>query len=296
MTAPGVPAWVDGIAGPVVGATRLRAGFTNESWAVATSNGRRLVVTRMAEPGAAGFLLDRCPALIGRLADSGIASPIPIADRSDRAQNVVTSTFVDGAPGMDMMDDDSGAALVGRIAGATWLALGAVDASGLGLDDLWARPSALTQAALTWIEPVADSLGSRASRLARRRIAELPAVLENRRPGFLHGDFVPANILIAAGALTALLDLETVRVGEPLLDAAWFRWNVRYHHPMSETSAWAGFAAASRLDRDDSSVGALIPLLPVVRILEILAGPALPAASRTRWVDQLHACVGELPA
>ena len=102
--------------------------------------------------------------------------------------------------------------------------------------------------------------------------------------------------MIAAGALTALLDLEAVRVGERLLDAAWFRWIVRYHHPVIEPAAWAGFVAASRLDRDDRGVGELIHILAVVRILEILARPVLDAAARARWVDQLRAGVEELPA
>ncbi len=295
LTVRGVPDWVAETVGSVSDAERLRAGFTNESWAVATADGRRLVVTRMTDPGAAGLLLDRAPTLTARLVDAGIASPIPIPERSDRSRNVVTSAFVNGAPGMDLMPDDVGAALVGRIVGAAWLALEAVDASGLGLDDLWARPSELARAALAWLEPVSVSLGPRAATRARARIADLASLLKDRPTGFVHGDLVPANVLILDGAFASLTDLETVRIGERLLDAAWFRWIVRYHHPAIEPAAWAGFVAASQLDTDDDVVSALLDVLPVIRILEILAGPA-PGAARARWMELLRAGVEGLSA
>ena len=288
------PPWVTATIGAVAQATRLRSGFTNESWAVRTASGRRLVVTRMAEPGAAAFLLDVSPAVAAGLAAAGIAGVVPLPEHSDRARNVVSASFIAGTSGMDLMVDAGGAAQVGRVAGAAWRAFGAVDSSALGLDDLWARPSALAQAALAWLEPVADSLAARERTDLRARIADLPELLQDRPPGFVHGDLVPANLLIAQGALTALLDLEAVRVGERVLDAAWFRWIVRHHHPEIAPAAWAGFVGASGLAADDTRVALLIRLTPVVRILEILGRPAMDGARRSRWVEQLRAAVQEL--
>ena len=295
MTAPLIPDWVLDTLGPVSDGAPLRAGFTNESWVVTTRAGRRLVLTRMADPDAASALLDRAPAVIARLARAGIDSPVPIADRSNRARHVVTSALVAGTSGMDLMGDDADGAAVGRIAGTTWRALGTVAPSGLGLDDLWARPADLTAAARSWLELVVRSLGRDGTRRVDERLAELPMLLSDRRPGFVHGDLVPANLLIADGALAALLDLEAVRIGERLLDAAWFRWIVRYHHPATEPTIWSGFVASSRLDTDTDGIAALLEILPVVRILEILAWPALGAGARSRWIEQLRACVGGLP-
>jgi aminoglycoside phosphotransferase (APT) family kinase protein len=295
VTGPPIPDWVLAALGPVSDGAPLRAGFTNESWVVTTPAGRRLVLTRMTDPEAASALLDRAPAVIAGLAGAGIDSPVPIADRSDRARHLVTSAFVEGASGMDLMGDDADGAAVGRIAGTNWRALGAVDPSGLGLDDLWARPADLTAAARSWLEPVARFLGRDGARRVDERLAELPTLLRDRRPGFVHGDLVPANLLIADGALAALLDLEAVRLGEALLDAAWFRWIVRYHHPVIEPSVWSGFVASSHLDPATARVAGLLETLPIVRILEILARPAVDAGARSRWFEQLRAGVGGLP-
>jgi aminoglycoside phosphotransferase (APT) family kinase protein len=286
-----VPDWVLETVGRVSAASRLRTGFTNESWIVTTADGQRLVATHMVDPVAAANMLDRAASVHARLAAAGIATPVPIPERSDRLRSVVTSPFVHGVPAMHLMADDAQAGLVGRIAGEAWLALGAVDPSGLLLDDLWARPSELTRAALSWLEPVASVLGRRAATQARARIAELPSLLAGRATGFVHGDLVPANVLTANGALVALLDLEAIRIGERLLDAAWFRWIVRHHHASREPSAWAGFVAASGLDPDDGITSLLIGILPTIRILEILAGRTLGPAARAGWIEHLQANV-----
>ena len=145
-----------------------------------------------------------------------------------------------------------------------------------------------------WLVFVARLLGRDGARRVDERLAELPTLLTDRLPGFVHGDLVPANLLIADGTLAALLDLEAVRIGEPLLDAAWFRWIVLYHHPAIEPAVWSAFVASSGLDLDTAGVAALLEILPVVRILEILARPALGVGARSRWIEQLRACVGGL--
>jgi Ser/Thr protein kinase RdoA (MazF antagonist) len=296
MTEPAVPEWVIAVVGAVRDAVPIRWGFTNESWAVTTAGGRRLVVTRLADPGSAPILIDRGPAVAARLAAAGIASPVPIAELSDRVRSVVTSAFLDGVPGMELMSDATGAALVGRVLGGAWLALRRVDPSGLDLDDAWSRPAALADAGLRWLEATGDALDAEAAARARGRIAGLPSLGGAWEAGFVHGDLVPANVLLDGETLGALLDLETVRVGPRLLDAAWFRWIVRYHHPALEPRAWAGFVAVSGLRADDTMTGALLDILPVVRILEILAGDGMGGAARARWVEQLRAGVDALSA
>ena len=264
-------------------------GFTNESWRVITAGGRELVVTRMVEPDAARVVVQHGRAIAVALAEVGVAVPAPIHEASVPERAVVVSAFIPGRSGMELIGNRQGAGRVGRIAGEAWLALGRARSAELGLGDLWARPSDLVAAATQWLAPAGRSLDPTAAADLTRRIAELPRLLAGRCPGLVHADLVPANILVEDDKLAALLDLETMRVGERLLDAAWFRWIVRYHHPDVEPDAWGGFVRGSGLDAADPTVGSLLDVLPIVRILEILGRP-LGAAARGRWLDQLRAC------
>jgi aminoglycoside phosphotransferase (APT) family kinase protein len=284
------PAWVTETMGPVSEAHRIRWGFTNESWLVTTRRRRKLVVTRMADSAAAHEVVQRGPAIHAALAGIGISTPVALAESSAPERAIVVSPFVSGQSGMERIGDAQGAASLGRLVGRAWLALGRVETAGLDLDDLWARPNDLAAAARSWLVAAGRAVERPVGRQVSRRLQELPRLLAGRPPGFIHGDLVPANVLVDDEELSALLDLETVRLGERLLDAAWFRWIVRYHHPDVERAAWRGFASASGIDDADSTTRRLLDSLPIVRILEILGQPSLGAAARERWLDQLRAC------
>ena len=120
-------------------------------------------------------------------------------------------------------------------------------------------------------------------------------LLEGRRPGFVHGDLVPVNLLVHHGDLAALLDLEAARVGERLLDAAWFSWILRYHHPAMEPAASAAFASEAGPGWIDERTAALWTVLPSVRILEILERRPVQSAARPHWLSQLRASVEPWP-
>jgi Ser/Thr protein kinase RdoA (MazF antagonist) len=283
------PTWVTKAVGSVREAERIRWGFTNESWRVTTKHGRSLVVTRMADQAAAKKAVEHGPAIGAALALVGISIPVPVPEPSAPEQAAIVSAFIPGRSGMELMGDPEGAASVGRVIGEAWLALGRVETAGLDLDDLWARPNdlaAVVQASLQALDPTMDPA---VAHEISGRIEELPQLLAGRPSGFVHGDLVPANVLVDDGGLAALLDLETVRVGERLLDAAWFRWIVRYHHPDVARPAWRGFAEAGGLNDLDPTAGPLLEILPIVRILEILSKPTLGAGPRERWLDQLRA-------
>jgi Ser/Thr protein kinase RdoA (MazF antagonist) len=244
----------------------------------------------MAEPAAGRVVLQRGAAISAALAEVGVAMPVPIPELSRPERAVVVSAFIPGRSGMELIGSGQGAGRVGQVVGEAWLALGRAKTAGLGLDDLWARPSDLVAAALRWLAAAGPSVDPSVSVDLRRRIDELPRLLAGRRPGLVHGDLVPANVLVKEDQLAALLDLETMRVGERLVDAAWFRWIVRYHHPEVEREAWSDFARVTGVDAADATVGSLLGVLPIVRILEILGQPTLAAAARERWLDQLRAC------
>jgi aminoglycoside phosphotransferase (APT) family kinase protein len=287
----GPPAWVTDTVGPVREAARIRWGFTNESWRVVTVAGGPLVATRMAGPASAGAVLARGPAIAATLASVGISTPVPIAERSAPERAVIVSGFVAGRSGMELVGDVHGAATVGRLLGEAWHVLGRIDTTGLELDDLWARPADLAAAAGRWLTADSAALEPTLTTGIARRIEGLARLLEGHRPGFVHGDLVPANILVEGEKLAALLDLETVRLGARLLDAAWFRWIVRYHHPDVAHAAWRAFAGASNVDDARPQIATLLDVLPLVRILEILSQPTLEAGARVRWLDQLAACL-----
>jgi aminoglycoside phosphotransferase (APT) family kinase protein len=248
----------------------------------------------MASPSEAAAAIGRGPEIARRLAGVGLEAPVPIASRSLTGRGVVVSTWIEGTPGMARLGSPEGAEAVGRALGAGWHALAAVDPSGLGLDDLWARPDDLEGAARRWLELARADLGVSAAARVVARIGGLAVLLRDRPARFVHGDLVPANVLLREGRGAALLDFEASRVGDALLDAAWFSWIVRYHHPEIHARAWAAFAEAAGLRASEAAVRQLLATLPVVRILEILEDRDLSPGARARWLDHLHAIVSDL--
>ena len=284
------PAWAVAALGPdCVDLVQLPWGFTNETWAATAPDGVGYVATRMASLEAAAAVIGRGPEIARRLAAAGVPTPVPIAARSSVVAAVVVSERLDGAPAMLRLGDRAGPAVVGRALGWIWRRLATVNVDGLRLDDTWARPGALAEAAATWLELARNDLGPSASAGFGGQLGGLERLLRARHPRFVHGDLVPVNVLLREDGPPALLDLEAVRVADPLLDAGWFRWIVGHHHPDAAGSAWSAFVDQTGLDAGDATVAALLDLLPVVRILEILAQPDLRPQARRHWLDQLIA-------
>ncbi|WP_157720486.1 phosphotransferase [Friedmanniella luteola] len=57
--------------------------------------------------------------------------------------------------------------------------------------------------------------------------------LHRSLPGLVHGDYGPQNLLfdVTAWEVSAVLDWEFAREGDPVEDLAWAEWIVRTHHP-----------------------------------------------------------------
>jgi aminoglycoside phosphotransferase (APT) family kinase protein len=283
------PSWLQEVFGrDVREPRRLRWGFSHETWA-ASVGGRDLVATRMDDVAAARSIVERGAEVARRLAEAGLPSPVPDVAVSRPDLGIVVAEYVEGTPGIEAMGDDAGARRVGRIAGGAWARLASVDPSGLGLDDLWTRPDELRAQALEWLRGVEADLTAGQLSVLRDRVTAIDRLLAGRRPGFVHGDLVPVNLLVVGDGLGALLDLEAIRVGEPLLDAAWFSRIVRYHHRELEAAASDAFAIQAGIDGTDERTAPLLATLPSVRILEILGRRSLHAAARPRWLSQLRA-------
>ena len=102
---------------------------------------------------------------------------------------------------------------------------------------------------------------------------------------FVHGDFAPVNVILAAhGSVAALLDFEHAHVGDPLADVAWWGWVVRHHHPEAWAAAWPTFCRAAGADpqRDASIVHAL-----TLEELSRRAEAAADELTRRGWLDRL---------
>lgn len=96
-------------------------------------------------------------------------------------------------------------------------------AASLHLDDLWAEPQRRAAAAARWAERLPVS--------ACRVLDAVPGLFAGRPVVLTHGDFAPVNILTDGTAVTGLLDLEAVRLADPLFDPAWWAWSVSFSGP-----------------------------------------------------------------
>jgi aminoglycoside phosphotransferase (APT) family kinase protein len=287
------PEWVwDALGRAASDVRRIPWGFTNETWMGTAPDGARYVATLMASPAKAAALLARAPGIAALLAGVGLETPVPIAARSDPERGYIVAAWLDGTPGMVSLGEARGPATVGLAAGEVWRRLGSVDPAGTDLDDLWTRPAGFADAARAWLASAASDLTTAVAAAVSRRIDGLIAVMHDRPSRFVHGDLVPANLLLRDGATPGVLDLETVRIGDPLFDAAWFRWIVGYHHPAACGPAWPAFTEAALLPQLDTAGEVLLAGLPTARILEILADANLDAQARRRWLAQLQASVG----
>lgn len=266
-------------------AAPLRWGFTNESWRVWLADGRQLAVTRLAQARAAGVVPARVAAMGPRLEAVGLPAVLA-AERSPAwPSDVLVAAFVDGQPGSELLGEPTGARTIGRLSGVVWRHLSLVDPSGLGLPTLWAEPDALTAAAAEWAALAGTGLTGAERAFVEQAIATLPRLLDARPASLVHGDLVPVNILVRDGELAAILDLESTRVGDPLIDVAWFSHIVRYHHPSDHSAAWDAFLGGAGIDPDDARVRQR-HVLPIVLILERMAEG--DGAGSDRWLDQLQ--------
>lgn len=289
-SAQSVPPWLRAAFGEVViDASRCPWGFRNETWLAELGDGRRFVATRLADRRAAAVVPARIRAVQPRLTAVGLPVQALAEPGLPRARGVLISPFQDGVPGPVLLREPSGPAIVGSLLGSAWRRLAHADPAGLGLPDLWAEPDRLAWAARDWLAALAPEL----ARADRARLAgtieTLPGLIDSRSAGIVHGDLVPANILVDDGVLVALLDLEFVRLGDRRLDAAWFDWIVWFHHRPIHPVAWQAFAAAAGIQPGDAPTLEALRVLPAIRLLEILHDLGRRDPARKRWMEHLGA-------
>jgi aminoglycoside phosphotransferase (APT) family kinase protein len=289
------PPWIAAVLEPglVRSASRLGWGFSNETWKIVLADGRRLAVTRLGQADAAPTVAALSAMIRPRLLAVGVPVPAVVDLGLAPEAGILVTDFIDGTPGSEVLDREGGPALVGSLLGDAWRRLSAVDPSGLPLPAAWTDAAGLAAASSARLDGAAPWLTNRERGRLVADIRELPHLLDERQPGFVHGDLVPVNVLVHERALAALLDFEFARLADRLLDASWFRWIVAFHHPEREPTAWGAFVDSSGLDGDDPSSRALLRLLPLIRILEILDDERLTTDGAAHWTRMLRACLGQ---
>jgi aminoglycoside phosphotransferase (APT) family kinase protein len=165
--------------------------------------------------------------------------------------------------------------------------LGSVDTTGLDLDVRAATNHDLAAQARGRMRELAlDPLTCRALEPA----IDVLAADEDRRSGFVHGDFAPINVLVdAAGEIVALLDLEHARMGPPGADLAWWGWVVRHHHPDAWAGSWRTLCAAAGTDADADA--ARLRAQTLAWLID-RAGTAPDPVARSRWLERLAEAAG----
>lgn len=291
---PPAPHWIPTVfgAGLVEGASRLGWGFRNETWKVRLADGRSIVVTRLADAEEAASVISLTTLMQPRLRAVGVPAPAPIDLGPRSPTGLLVSEFIAGTPGAEILGEEDGPAIVGSVLGACWRRLASIDPVGLPLPDAWAPPDSLVAASEARLGRVRQHLSGAEHRRLRSEVATLGSLLEDRQPGFVHGDLVPVNILVVERKLAALLDLEFARLADPLLDAGWFRCIVDFHHPSEAAAAWRAFTEAADLDDAEPVSRDLLRVLPSMRLLEILDDDRLTAAQVAHWTRILRKHLG----
>ena len=144
----------------------------------------------------------------------------------------------------------------------------ALDADKFDLPRLWIDPRTVARSGERWLSGLEPYLTAADVKATRDIIDRSPALLAGRRAVVCHGDFGPQNVLVQKGGVSGLLDFEDARIGDSLLDVAWWAWLVRAHTPAAFTRSWSEFLDESGIDTTQESFDDRLLALIVLRLLE----------------------------
>jgi aminoglycoside phosphotransferase (APT) family kinase protein len=262
---------------PVARMRRAAWGFTNRTDIVTLAGGESVVLQRYRRRADADRRLRITRALQAPAAAAGIALARELASDLDAEPSWVIFEALPGVPVPDLgaagLEDPRFPELA-RAMGDLLARFRELSPAGISIDDLWASPDRLATEAAAWSAAV-DGLAA-PGRSALDALIDTVPTLFARRPAVLaHGDFAPVNVLTDGTTLTGLLDLEWVRLADPLFDVAWWAWAVRFAGAGVFEAAWPAFLEAARVQTGDPDLPDRIRALQVLRMLELLAGSSL---------------------
>ncbi len=271
---------------PVAAAARAAWGFTNRTDMVTLAGGQRVVVQRYRRRRDAAYRLRVIQGLSGPAIGAGIPLPRVREFSLDDDPPWVIYDVLPGVPVPEAGDLAPGGPRftdAARMMGELLASFRGLPAAGLRLDDLWADPQRLAAAAARCAEQVAVS--------ASRVLDEVPGLFVGRPVVLAHGDFAPVNILTDGTTVTGLLDLEAVRLADPLFDPAWWAWSVSFSGPGVLEAAWPPFLAGAGIDPAEPRLGERVHALQVLRMMEQLASGNLAPGIASIVADRLRAAL-----
>lgn len=259
---------------PVADATHAVWGFTNRTDIVTLAAGDRVVVQRYRRRHDAAHRLQVMRALWTPATEAGIT--IPRIRESDLNANPPWVMY-DALPGVaipeagDAGPEGSRFPAIARSMGELLATFRRLPTAGLELDDLWADPQRLAARATRWVQEVSHLDGAERNALAGI-LDRLPVLFAERPVVLAHGDFVPVNMLTDGASVTGLLDFESVRLADPLVDVAWWAWGVSFSPPWVLEAGWPAFLEGAGIDATDPELPGRVHSLQVLRMLELLVG------------------------
>jgi aminoglycoside phosphotransferase (APT) family kinase protein len=304
------------VGAPVIAAESCGWGFENRTAIATLEDGRRLVVQRINSRAQASHKLHLARVLPDRLAAAGLRAPRLLAADPVADPPYAVREYLPGEPGASLMGTIEGAIQVAHAMGALLPRLALVETAGAGLSDTWASPASLARHAQQLLDRCYWLLDASVSAALEATIAEVAARFAGRPAGFAHGDFCPVNALLADDrrpttddrrqpraaassvvggqrSVVGLLDLEFARIADPLFDAAWWGWVVRYHHPARWAHAWPQLLAAAGI-ADDRETAERIRVIQRLRCLEMIdyCATTRPREVAEMWIGRLGATLG----
>jgi len=230
--------------------------------------------------------------LRGPAAEAGI--PIPVVRRFDLEASPPWAIY-ETLPGVALPEAGEAALdgprfpVLARRMGELLPSWRRLSGEGMAINDEWADVERLAERATAWAGAVPELSGGQCGAVARV-IAGLPELFRDRPTVLAHGDFAPVNVLTDGERVTGLVDLESVRLADPLFDPAWWAWTVSFYDRAVFARAWIPFLQGAGVDPEEARLTDRIRTLQVLRMLELAADPeALGADVRRVVVGQLQA-------
>ncbi|WP_216901766.1 phosphotransferase family protein [Nocardia alni] len=265
---------------PVIEVASAEQEFGKHLDVVTLGDGSRVAPRQFRRREDAEWCLRILEALRDPAADRGIAlAGIRLYELEEDPPWVVFEVLP-GAAGEESVLRGPNFPRLARAMGETLVEFSELPCADVELDDMWARPRYLAARADAWAECLAPALSAEQVATLERVLAELPALFEGRPAVLAHGDYAPVNILVHGDTVTGLLDVEFVRVADPLYDAAWWAWSVGLCGADVLAAGLPEFLAGMGLDPAEPVLAQRIRSLQLVRTLEILADADLPPG---RW-------------
>jgi aminoglycoside phosphotransferase (APT) family kinase protein len=250
-------------------------GFTNQTDIVTLTNGERVVVQRYRRRDKAEYRLRMMQALQAPLAQLDITIPVIRQLGLDDDPPWATFEPLPGLPVPEALEDsleNPRFPFFARRMGELSARLRRLPTEGIPLNDDWADPANVAAQAVAWVKDIPEL--NNVQRASLSQIIEAYPILFSHRPLVVaHGDFAPVNVLIDGDSITGLIDFESVRLADPLLDAAWWAWSVGFHGPVVLQRVWRPFLQGAEIDPDEPRLSERIRALQILRLLELIAEP-----------------------